>query len=52
MERAEIDKLLVSLRFVLKIKKTKIRNRMIDERYILGEVIFRITPFEKMGRIG
>jgi len=25
---------------------------MVDERYILGEVIFRITPFEKMGKIG
>ena len=25
---------------------------MVDERYILGEVVFRITPFEKMGKIG
>ena len=25
---------------------------MVDERYILGEVIFRITPFERMGKIG
>ena len=25
---------------------------MVDERYILGEVIFRITPFDKMGKIG
>ncbi len=25
---------------------------MVDERYILGEVIFRITPFDKMGKVG
>ena len=25
---------------------------MVDERYILGKVIFRITPFDKMGKIG
>lgn len=24
---------------------------MVDERYIMGKVVFRITPFEKMGRI-